>query len=233
MKIIIFDTETTGLPVQPNRYSFYPYDDLLKYRSARVVQIAMIVYEKLNEKIIRKNKKIENLNNTESKDVDELDKLCNNNGFKKVDEYNFIIKPDGFVILNQKFHNISQKFAEENGISFKNAIDSFAHHFIDANLLIAHNINFDVSVMASEMFRYNMADELSNFLKLNKYCTSLNTKHMTRLKYSNTVFKQPKLIELYEYLFGSIPEGMHDALQDTRILSMCVFKLIEKKLISI
>ena len=234
-KIICFDTETTGLPKQISFDELYHYEQLDKYRGARVVQVAMLVFER---KIIDKcadgpidkcaDRPIDKCKNP--KQYGSLNYLSEMQGFHLIAEYNFIIKPDGFVITSQKYHNITQQYAENVGMEFTEAIRQISHHFDDCTLLVAHNINFDFNVLASEMYRYDLIDELKKFNLIEKYCTSKGCKYITKLKIGR-YYKQPKLIELFNFLFGYNPKGLHDALQDTRVLAMCFFKLLERDLI--
>jgi len=59
-KYMIIDTETTGLPERPFVGSFYSYEDLNKYKDARMIQICWAIYdddklEVLEDYIIKPN----------------------------------------------------------------------------------------------------------------------------------------------------------------------------------
>ncbi len=53
--IMIFDIETTGLPKTISYGVYYPYNDLSKYDSSRIVQISMMLCTKNFEKISIEN----------------------------------------------------------------------------------------------------------------------------------------------------------------------------------
>lgn len=49
--IFVFDLETTGLPLQPSEWNYYPYTYLEKYDVSRIVSIAWEVYNMMGQKI--------------------------------------------------------------------------------------------------------------------------------------------------------------------------------------
>lgn len=205
--VLFFDLETTGLPKQPGYNKYYSPKEISCYDSSRVVQIAIMLYE---------------FNDLE----------C-----KKITEENFIIKPSDFKIENDHIHGISNLSANQTGIEFKTAIDKIYDHFIKTNLLVAHNAQFDINVLSSELYRHDMFDLASYIEKLPYICTSHSTTNLLKLKFNKYKYKQPKLIELYKWLFGKFPPNMkneqHNAVWDTQILSECFIELIKKKYIKI
>ena len=215
MKIILFDLETNGLPKQPNFHKYYHYSQLQYYSTSRIIQIGMLVFTDEGSKHIEKDHK-------------ELNAISGKQNFKLIREYNLLIKPVNYKIANEHIHGISHKTAEEHGIEFKKAVTIIRDEFKDANLIVAHNLAFDRNVLASELFRSGLSEEVNDLTNIPGFCTSIGCTTITKIRYNAQEYKQPKLKELYKYLFGCEPTGLHDALQDTKVLSMCFFELLNK-----
>jgi hypothetical protein len=59
-----------------------------------------------------------------------------------------------------------------------------------------------------------------------------NSKSLLNLKTKTNKLKNPKLDELYTYLFNKTPDHLHNSLYDTRYTAECYFELEKlKKLI--
>jgi DNA polymerase-3 subunit alpha len=204
-RIILFDLETTGLPKQPCYDKYHSYKKLQYYNSSRIVQIGMQIYQ--------------------------YDEKSNHT---LIAEYDYIIKPDMFEINNSHIHKITQEIAISKGIDFIQAIKNIKHEFKTASLIVAHNALFDTNIILSEMFRYGLISYIDEFAKIPVFCTSRQTTNLLKLRYNKTQYKQPKLIELYRWLFKSnAPNNLHNALQDTKVLSKCFFELLDKKYFSL
>lgn len=186
MKIIVFDTETNGLPARFNA----PMSELDNW--PRMTQLAYCVYE--NGEIIH--------------------------------EFKSYIKPDGWEVPNEPFwseRGITTEFLNENGIGVQDALIQMIKEIDTCSLMVAHNIDFDYNVLGSEMIRSGLKS--SN--KPEKFCTMKNSTSICKLlgKYG---YKFPKLIELYQFLFGEDFDGAHDALADVKATGRCYFELLKK-----
>lgn len=220
MKFVFIDLETSGLPKQPNYKDYYSYHETKYYDSSRVVQIAILIYE--------------HDESTQPNAVEgSLEHISSRQKFNLIKEHNIIIKPDNFVINNSEIHGIQHEIAAFSGVDFKQAVGMFINDIKDASLLIAHNVLFDRNILASEMSRYGLKNELEIFTSIPTFCTSRGCKNITKIKFNIHEYKQPKLKELFKFLFKYEPSGLHDALQDTRILCMCFFELLNKNLLKL
>ena len=207
MKIWIIDTETTGLPEQPCFGIYYKYDILKYYNSSRMIQLGILEFDLIDGK------------------------------YEQTNSYEFIHKGE-FKIHNEKFHGITNKIVNNNGISIVKIADELKDKFKDVDLMVAHNMNFDRNIIASEFYRANLIDILGDFLNIPVYCTSVGTRDLVRLKnkYKGKGYKQPKLIELYNWSFNSNPQNidnMHNAMIDCEILAKCFFSLVQKNLFTV
>lgn len=196
MKILFFDTETTGIPFLKKTDD---YTKLSVFNFARLIQFSMIIYDKVTH---------------------------------KREEYDFIIKPFNFKINNHHIHGITDQIAQTKGISifhFFNVLNKIFKKN-DIKLLVAHNIDFDINIICSELYRYKKLELLDKFKTLDKFCTMKNSKHIVKSTNKNGHLKYPKLSELYTFLFNQDPTNLHNSLYDTRYLTECYIKLFKHKI---
>ena len=135
----------------------------------------------------------------------------------------YIIRPNGFVINNSEFHGITTDDAKEFGVDIQDVLQEFKSDLADTDMIVGHNINFDLHIIMSECYRTNNNDFVDLAIKLktiNKTCTmEIGKEYMKEHK------KFPKLVELYRYLFNKPIEQKHRALSDTRICADCYYKM--------
>ena len=208
---MVFDTETTGLPMKRTGEKFSSAKDLKLYDNCRLVQFSAIIY-----------------------DIDTSETL---------EEVDFIIKPDNFVILNSHIHGITQEKALTDGIKvtalFEKLIEIFKKYQVVK--LIGHNVTFDINVMVSEMFRYMKTNTLVNFPllkhfeKLPYFCSMKNTVNICKLPLRNCSdkFKYPKLSELYKFIFNKEATDLHNSMNDAIYTLECVVELDNFELIKL
>lgn len=200
MKILFFDTETTGLPV----YFYEPYTNTENW--PRLVQLSWI------------------LEDTETHEVTEHD---------------FIIKPDGFIIpfAATKIHHITHDWAERNGKPIKSVLTKFDLDILQADLLVGHNIEFDLNIVAAEFYRLKKYNKgvfgtgtinqiINKLLSKPIFCTMETGTYYTKIETYNGDYKWPKLIELYRHLFGHDFKGAHNSLDDIRATRECFWEML-------
>ena len=121
---------------------------------------------------------------------------------KLINNKSFLVKPDNFTIPynSEKVHGISTKIALEKGIDLIMILKDFEKDIKKCKYIIGHNINFDKNILGAEFYRKNIESDLLNKI-------SIDTGHISK-QYCNLKggfgggLKMPKLIELYEILFG-------------------------------
>jgi DNA polymerase III epsilon subunit-like protein len=113
---------------------------------------------------------------------------------------------------------------------------------MEADVLVGHNIDFDLKMVLAESRRWNLdliIDTFKEHCKMGKndptkildmsnpnfYCTMMHGIELCRMERINTrgvYLKQPKLSELYEHIFESEPpEGLHNSLIDVVTCLRC------------
>ena len=144
---------------------------------------------------------------------------------------NHIVKPDGFTIpFNaQKIHGISTDRALEVGEDLRKVLDTFTIDLRRAKVLVGHNIEFDNKIIGAEYLRTNQDNLLAEFPNID---TAEETKQFTQLAGGpGGRLKSPKLIELYEKLFGEGFGDAHDAAYDVDATAKAFFECLKREVI--
>lgn len=207
MKVLIFDVETTGLLpkiINPNEIEKYPH----------IIQLSYILYDKEENRIE-----------------------------ESFNEYIIISRKIKIPLIVTKLTGIKKEDCLK-GVSIMTGIKRFYNAYKKADYIVAHNLEFDSKMIYVETIRnkemiLTLDSELlklSNIMNIerekNKYCTMKNGRGICNiLKLSNDgkeyYLKWPKLIELYEKLFGETVENLHDSLVDTVACLRCYLKMSE------
>jgi len=124
----------------------------------------------------------------------------------------YIVKPDGFFSSPESvaIHGITHEMAVQNGVPFA---DIMQHLFYDIRrgitCIVAHNLEFDLNVLKSELYRRGMLELLRELEPISRFCTMLAGKRVMGIR------KWPKLAELYQFLTKEEISNAHNALYDT------------------
>jgi DNA polymerase III epsilon subunit-like protein len=135
---------------------------------------------------------------------------------------NLIIKPSGFEIPVEAtaVHGISTQAASLSGVALHHALGLFVALAEQADALVAHNIQFDELVMASEAHRFDyMIPHRITF------CTMQRMTPICRLPGKYGDFKWPNLQEAHRHCFRHEFVDAHDALADVRACKAVFFWL--------
>jgi DNA polymerase III epsilon subunit-like protein len=142
-----------------------------------------------------------------------------------IEDYVSLIKPDGWEIPLEKFwidNGYSTGKNEELGVPFVTVSNGFVNAINQSQYMIAHNMDFDYKIVASEFMRYGIrADSKPSKIRTMKSTTSFCA---LPGKYG---YKWPKLEELHEKIFGVKFDGAHDALEDVKACARCFFDLMD------
>lgn len=137
-----------------------------------------------------------------------------------------------------RIHGITNEMAKEFKIGL-NVIDTvFAQMLSKAELIVAHNIDFDLDVLKDNLA---YSKRILNDYRPKKYCTMEHSLMLVKapLTYKQKAYfsskgqkpdapyKQPNLSETYRFFFNEDFVGAHDAMADIRACRDIYFKLIE------
>ena len=194
---LVFDTETTGLP-QFNKYrAYHDPKNTQYYDNARILSISWVIVDRVGA-----------------------------DGKENASDYptqTFYIKPDKFKIAPESIliHGITEEIANSKGVPIAVVFDALLKVLPEVTHVVAHNISFDMNVLASECHRYKQSHLATMLKSKHLFCTMAYGKRILGLT------KNPKLAELFFYLFGKQIENAHDAKYDTLNCCSC-FLALEK-----
>ena len=136
---------------------------------------------------------------------------------KKVKEFYNLIRPNGFTIPDSEYHDVTQKSAMESGISLTKFMCRVIPYLNHTYAIIGHTVMFDMSVVASEMYRMGKHRLAQLWMQTPLYDTALLAKQ----------FGFPRsLISLYKHLTGKEITNHHNALADALHCAECFFRII-------
>ena len=206
MKILVFDTETTGLPIKDENGkepSIYDYD-----KWPYIIQISYILYDlSTNDTIIK-------------------------NDYVKID--NSIIIPDEsfkihkltHVFLNSNGVNIIPALREFNNLL------KLADVIVGHNISFDKRVIF-VECLRNKIPQYFTSFKGTEIIRKSEFCTMRKTTKKCNIirisKKTNKPFvKTPSLIELYLHLFPGVnlPTELHNSLVDILITLKCYIVFI-------
>lgn len=203
MRVLVFDTETTGLPKSKNisqeSLHLWPH----------IVQFSYVIYD------------------TEVNDIVET-----SDSIVKINDDVFI--PEEVI----KIHGITNEISKNNGINIIFVLHNFFGHLKTVDLLVGHNLSFDINMVKVELnrlivengtsiiHRWNL-DLLTNFENI--YCTMKESIELCNIqlvnRFGKPYFKFPKLLELHTKLFETTPYNLHNSFNDILVTLRCFMKL--------
>jgi DNA polymerase III epsilon subunit-like protein len=233
VKILVFDTETTGLPPFQVNESDYP--------------------PKLKETFTDYNARINQIrskSNDDKNDLEENPSLWAN--YRETWPYivqlsyilfdsdtNETLVKDVYIEMLPQFttaeylskaHHITRTAIEAGlnavRVNVGDALEEFMSFFRQANVVTGHNVAFDMNMLFAECSRTNKTElfrELDESKRMNKiYCTACKATNLLQICYpynckkTPPIFKTPKLNEAYYRMFGYAPNesALHNALID-------------------
>jgi DNA polymerase-3 subunit epsilon len=122
-------------------------------------------------------------------------------------------------------HGITDELNIAFGIDSKGAENMFASMVQMSELLVAHNISFDMGIIKDVWpVAYGLMKDKEQF------CTMRNAERIVGLAGSHAGgTKYPKLIEAYRHYYGKEFDNAHDAMADVRACRDVYFALFEER----
>lgn len=139
--------------------------------------------------------------------------------WREISSLNHIIYPSGWTIPEgaSNVHGITTEYAEIFGVRLHSVVSTFGDMVDVADTVVAHNADFDVTVMRRAAFMVSDPDPFDGKVV---YCTMKAATKVARILHAtprhDQDFKYPKLEECVKKFFGETLEGAHDALVDIR-----------------
>lgn len=141
---------------------------------------------------------------------------------------NLIIKPEGFKIPAQSsdVHGITTERALAEGVDCKKAVYMFLGAAKLADVIVGHNVNFDMHVVGAELIRHWGKDYIENAATEDTMLASIQYCKIPAAK--GPGWKWPKLQELHKKIFGEEFDDAHDSSADVAATARCYFALKEE-----
>jgi DNA polymerase III epsilon subunit-like protein len=224
--VVIFDVETTGLVPKRKEYrgaktelqskSYYYDVPLLDF--PYITQLCFVIYDLATDRVLSLYS-------------------------------NYVRLPEGIDISKEASEKtgITREICEEKGVPIVEALIAFYRAVHRASRIIAHNYEFDHTVISIEMKR-NMKDArfrkscpnadrilTSDYLysrNIRTFCTMRAFTNICKIFYAGKTsgaYKWPRLEEVHQFLFGSVPENLHDAEVDVMTCLKCYLHLFSPR----
>lgn len=146
---------------------------------------------------------------------------------------NFMLKTDGWQVNPQAaaITGIDNKVADAFGVDFCAGMEMFLDYMDIADVAIAHNARFDVTVMRRSTAYYCEKvgiEYFDPFENTQVVCTMLASMNIVKAKPKrNGQWKWPKLEECVKHFFGRNMVGAHDALNDVKETANVFYHLMD------
>ena len=143
---------------------------------------------------------------------------------------NYIIRPDGYEIPadSTAIHGITNERALADGFSINSVLVDLAEYIEHADYIVAHNIDFDASIIGAEFIRAGM-DNAIEFAPM--ICTMRASTEFCAIPGKYDSYKWPNLNELHIKLFSESIMVRHDAKADVDFCAKCFFELVKRGVI--
>ncbi|PKL75448.1 MAG: 3'-5' exonuclease [Candidatus Melainabacteria bacterium HGW-Melainabacteria-1] len=162
---------------------------------------------------------------------------------KPIESVSLLINPAGAFPLDPfaaRVHGLTDERLV-HGVSIAFALNQFMVAVMRANVLVAHNFDFDCRVMAAEFYRTAsfMNSLASNgvlrLTSLPSICTMQESTEFCAIPspYRQDEYKWPKLAELHQILFDEPIAGAHDAGHDVAAMMRCFWALKERGIVGV
>ena len=145
--------------------------------------------------------------------------------------YNNYINIPQHIIISELITNltgITRELCDAKGKNITDVLINFYNAYIQCDYVVAHNWEFDSKILFIEYMRNDneiqqripkaykiFTSDVDKVLGVRHYCTMKTGQMIYRLK------KYPKLSEIHQKLFKTIPENMHNSLIDTLVCLRC------------
>lgn len=181
-------------------------------QTSRVIQLSWITYDIYSNTILSKH-----------------------NYIIHIDDDNVVMSPE-----SEKCHKISMEKSKKEGKPINPILNMLSHDILKSIQIVAHNISFDISMLEEE-YKRNQIESPFAYMKDKTYCTMMSTIQLCKCSYISKrdgsyytrkyppYYKKPKLIELYNHLFGKKytvdTERLHNAMYDVLLTIKCYIML--------
>ena len=126
-------------------------------------------------------------------------------------------------------HGITNEIMRAEGKNINLILDIFTKDMLDSNVIVAHNLKFDKTIIQAEYLRNKRINWLGRHRKM-EYCTMKRSLNICNI-YKKNIYtgektkKYPKLMELHYYWFKTVPNNLHNSLIDIFVCFRCYHQM--------
>lgn len=139
----------------------------------------------------------------------------------KITEYDYIIHAPYISEESTKIHGITPSMSEKQGFSFPCIYDIFKLCLDQCDMLIGHNIEFDIQMVQAECIRHSIPFSFHKPV----VCTMKSTIQLCNLPR----LKWPRLNELHNAIFHESVVHLHNSIVDVIVCLRCYYWIVFKK----
>lgn len=144
-------------------------------------------------------------------------------------DFNIILQRNYFTKYLTSENEEGQEYLTPQILPIHHILKQLLSDIRNCDVIIGHNIEYDVNVIASQLHRYGL--EETKLLGLKQFCTMHSTVEFCGF---DTMLgdRFPKLQELYSKLFSMPFNGAHDAYNDIKATYECTNQLFKRDILS-
>jgi DNA polymerase III epsilon subunit-like protein len=202
MKLLFLDTETSGL-ISTNK-------DLNHPEQGRVMQLSWFMCDE------------------NQKEIASCDSLIIPDGSEYLDPEN------GWKLDSRAFeaHKITLERCYNFGLPRSHMFNILYDVMSVSDLIIGHNISFDVDMVVMEFERLGMCKELMDKVKsIPTFCTMHGTRNIVKALNSKGYIKSPNLTEAFLFFTGNVFENAHNSKYDVEACKAIYFEAKKRNLV--
>jgi DNA polymerase III epsilon subunit-like protein len=240
---MIFDTETTGLPLKKKDEKKEEKNELTTTHKKIHRELKSIVDFKTAEKYPITYTDIHSID--QQPYMTQLSFLIVDEAFNIVFHYNHYLQLPEHIVISEFITGLTGITKEmcNAGTPPLEALKTFISWFFKCHRIVAHNIHFDRTILRIEMARhYSDLKQVYPFLdvvfhssydrvtQLDHYDTMIRGNKICGIMIptksgEGTKLKLPKLVEMYKLFFHATPENLHNSMVDVLVTTRCYLKL--------
>ena len=236
VKVLVFDTETTGLPPFQVTEKDYPRDPSETQTEYNTRLKPIREAKRAEEKALEENPMLWQQYRETWPYIVQLSYIMFDMDTNETIERDVYVEmPPQFTtedyLTSPTTHHITvtaiRSGLEANRVNVVKALEEFMTFFKDADVVTGHNVNYDINMLLAECTRNNNQEIFNEIITAKSagdkiYCTACKSTNLVKIcqsyncKKNPPIFKMPKLNEAYFRMFGYAPNeaSLHNALID-------------------